>query len=80
MILELVPGKPYVYEVPFNHKMVNLIFKGDLQKHLLSEVAWPDTGRQEKFYFQNPSVCMIFNVGELSLVEYGSNAILASVR
>ena len=25
-------------------------------------------------------VCMVFNAGELSLIEYGSNEILATVR
>ena len=41
---------------------------------------WPDTGGNEKFYFDNSSVCMIFNAGELTLVEYGINDILGSVR
>lgn len=41
---------------------------------------WPDTGGNEKFYFDNDSVCMIFNAGELTLVQYGINDILGSVR
>ena len=41
---------------------------------------WPNSGRNEKFYFDNANVCLIFNVGELSLVEYGENKILGSVR
>ncbi|CAG0880914.1 unnamed protein product [Cyprideis torosa] len=53
---------------------------GDLQKNLLSEVNWKNTGGNEKLYFDNDNVCMIFNAGELSLVEYGSNEILGSVR
>jgi intraflagellar transport protein 172 len=53
---------------------------GDLQKNLLSEVIWTSTGGNEKFYFENENVCMIFNAGELSLVEYGNNEILGSVR
>ncbi|XP_046660390.1 intraflagellar transport protein 172 homolog isoform X2 [Homalodisca vitripennis] len=53
---------------------------GDLQRNLLSEVPWPDTGRLERFYLDNPNVCLIFNAGELSLVEYGTNEILGSVR
>ena len=56
------------------------ILLGDLQRNLLSEVQWPNTGRNEKFYFDNPTVCLIFNAGELSLVEYGENDILGSVR
>ncbi|KAK7792281.1 hypothetical protein R5R35_013312 [Gryllus longicercus] len=53
---------------------------GDLQRNLLSEVLWPNSGHHEKFYFDNPNVCLIFNAGELSLVEYGDNEILGSVR
>lgn len=55
-------------------------FSGDLQRNLLSEVGWPDSGSQEKFYLDNPNVCLIFNAGELTLVEYGNDEILASVR
>ncbi|CAH1397619.1 unnamed protein product [Nezara viridula] len=53
---------------------------GDLEKNLLSEVGWQDSDRKEKFYLDNPNVCMIFNAGELTLVEYGNNDILVSVR
>jgi intraflagellar transport protein 172 len=56
------------------------ILLGDLQRNLLSEVLWTSSGRNEKFYFDNPTVCFIFNAGELSLVEYGENEILGSVR
>jgi len=56
------------------------ILLGDLQHNLLSEVLWANSGRNEKFYFDNPNVCLIFNAGELSLVEYGQNDILGSVR
>jgi len=28
---------------------------------------------KEKYDFSNPSICMIFNAGELTLVEYGDN-------
>ncbi|XP_055910125.1 intraflagellar transport protein 172 homolog [Eupeodes corollae] len=52
----------------------------DLTRNLVSEVPWSITGRHERFYFENPTVCLIFNVGELSLVEYGENQILGSVR
>lgn len=55
-------------------------FAGDLERNLLSEIMWPNSGRNEKFYFDNVNVCLIFNVGELSLVEYGENEILGSVR
>ncbi|KAJ8009128.1 hypothetical protein DPEC_G00085660 [Dallia pectoralis] len=53
---------------------------GDLLSNKLSEVAWPGSGGNEKFFFENETVCMIFNAGELTLVEYGSNDILGSVR
>ena len=54
---------------------------GDLQKNLLSEIQWGSSmGGNEKFYFENANVCMIFNAGELSLVEYGKNEVLGSVR
>ena len=47
---------------------------------IVLEIMWSDTGGNEKFYFDNSSVCMIFNAGELTLVEYGINDILGSVR
>uniref|UniRef100_A0A3B3Z6D5 Intraflagellar transport protein 172 homolog n=1 Tax=Poecilia mexicana TaxID=48701 RepID=A0A3B3Z6D5_9TELE len=53
---------------------------GDLLTNKLSEVPWPGSGGNEKFFFENESVCMIFNAGELSLVEYSNNEILGSVR
>ncbi|XP_056873005.1 intraflagellar transport protein 172 homolog [Takifugu flavidus] len=53
---------------------------GDLLTNKLSEVSWPGSGGNEKFYFDNETVCMIFNAGELSLVEYGNNEVLGSVR
>ena len=49
-------------------------------RNLLSEIQWSSSGGNEKFYFENATVCMIFNAGELSLVEYGKNEILGSVR
>lgn len=52
----------------------------DLTRNLSSEVAWAASGRHEKFYFENANVCLIFNAGELSLVEYGESIILGSVR
>lgn len=53
---------------------------GDLTSCRLSEVAWGESGGNEKFYFETESACMIFNVGELTLVEYGTNEVLGSVR
>ncbi|XP_061559670.1 LOW QUALITY PROTEIN: intraflagellar transport protein 172 homolog [Phycodurus eques] len=53
---------------------------GDMLANKLSEVAWPGGGGNEKLFFENESVCMIFNAGELSLVEYSDNQVLCSVR
>eukprot|EP01062_Namystynia_karyoxenos_P065890 TRINITY_DN59944_c0_g1_i1.p1 TRINITY_DN59944_c0_g1~~TRINITY_DN59944_c0_g1_i1.p1 ORF type:complete len:1796 (+),score=840.25 TRINITY_DN59944_c0_g1_i1:110-5389(+) len=52
---------------------------GALATCKLSEVQWLSEGH-EKFVFDNPQVCMIFNAGELALVEYGRNEILGSCR
>jgi intraflagellar transport protein 172 len=56
------------------------ILLGDMSRNLLSEVPWVSPHGSEKFSFDNPAVCLIFHAGELSLVEYGNNNILASVR
>uniref|UniRef100_A0A8B9J8B1 Intraflagellar transport 172 n=1 Tax=Astyanax mexicanus TaxID=7994 RepID=A0A8B9J8B1_ASTMX len=53
---------------------------GDLGCNKLSEVVWQGSGGNEKFFFENETVCMVFNAGELTLVEYGNNEILGSVR
>jgi intraflagellar transport protein 172 len=52
---------------------------GDLESCKLSEVPWSGSG-SERFIFENPAVCMVYNAGELSLVEYGRNEILGSAR
>ncbi|XP_031437803.1 intraflagellar transport protein 172 homolog isoform X2 [Clupea harengus] len=58
----------------------NTLLLGDLISNKLSEVAWQGSGGNEKFFFENETVCMIFNAGELTLVEYGNNEVLGSVR
>jgi intraflagellar transport protein 172 len=35
----------------------------------LSEIPWANAGGNERYYFENANVCMIFNAGELSLVS-----------
>ncbi|KAJ3395502.1 hypothetical protein HDU92_005616 [Lobulomyces angularis] len=55
------------------------LLMGDLASCKLSEISWIGSGN-EKFYFENPRACMVFNAGELSLVEYGVNEILGSCR
>ncbi|XP_050517357.1 intraflagellar transport protein 172 homolog [Diabrotica virgifera virgifera] len=52
----------------------------DLLRNLLSEVPWNNSGHNEKFYFENANVCLVFNAGELTLIEYGDNDVLCSVR
>jgi len=52
---------------------------GDLETFKLSEVQWQSPG-SEKFVFDNPSVCLVYHAGELSLIEYGNNEPLGSVR
>lgn len=55
------------------------ILIGDLATCKLSEIPWTGSGK-EKYYFENPLICMVFNAGELSLVEYGVNEVLGSCR
>ncbi|KAI3378372.1 hypothetical protein SNEBB_000136 [Seison nebaliae] len=57
----------------------NTLILGDIQTKLLSEVAW-ESCANEKFYFDNPTLAMVFASGELSLIEYGLQEITASVR
>eukprot|EP00762_Andalucia_godoyi_P003650 ANDGO_00724.mRNA.1 Intraflagellar transport protein 172 len=55
------------------------LLMGDLASCKLSEIPWNGSGN-ERFYFDNPAVCMIYNAGELTIIEYGRNEILGSVR
>lgn len=55
------------------------LLMGDLDSAQLSEVPWHSSG-SEKFFFDNPSVCMVFAAGELSLIEYGRNELLGCCR
>ncbi len=55
------------------------IIMGDLEQDKTSEIMWRGSGN-EKFDFSNPNVCMIFNAGELTLVEYGNNEPLGTCR
>ncbi|XP_041496083.1 intraflagellar transport protein 172 homolog [Microtus oregoni] len=45
-----------------------------------SQIALQGSGGNEKYFFENENVCMIFSAGELTLVEYGSNDSLGSVH
>ena len=35
---------------------------------------------KEKYDFSNPNICMVFNAGELTLIEYGDNEPLGTCR
>lgn len=44
------------------------IIVGDTESKLVSEIPWRGSGN-EKYDFSNEGVCMIYNAGELILVE-----------
>lgn len=52
---------------------------GNIENCKLSEILWHGSG-DEKFLLDNPSICKIYDQGELALVEYGCNDILATVQ
>lgn len=52
---------------------------GDIDGVKLSEIQWHGNGK-EKFNFDNPAVCVVYYAGEVTLVEYGQNDVLGSVR
>jgi intraflagellar transport protein 172 len=56
------------------------LLMGDLVTCKLSEVQWNSSAGHEKFFFDNPQVCMVYHAGELTLVEYGRNDILGVCR
>ena len=52
---------------------------GDLLSNKMSEIPWRGSGN-EKFDFSNESICMVFNAGELTVIEYGNNEPLGTCR
>ena len=58
---------------------MDTILVGDMETGKMSEIPWRGSGN-EKFDFSNPNVCMIFNAGELSILEYGLNEVIGSCR
>lgn len=52
----------------------------DIELNLMSEILWTEKSGAEKFFFEYAGVCLIFCAGELTIVEYGKNEILGSVR
>eukprot|EP00736_Rhodelphis_marinus_P012459 Rmarinus@m.5702 len=55
------------------------LLMGNLESCRLSEVQWSNGGG-EKYFFDDPQLCMVYKAGELSIVEYGSHEILGSCR
>jgi intraflagellar transport protein 172 len=53
---------------------------GDLETLKVSEIPWRGVELGEKFIFDNPSACVIHCTGELSIVEYGIDDILGTIR
>jgi intraflagellar transport protein 172 len=52
---------------------------GDFEANNTSKIMWRGAG-SEKYDFSSPNLCMIFNAGELTLVEYGKNEPLGICR
>ncbi|XP_076232501.1 intraflagellar transport protein Oseg2 [Calliopsis andreniformis] len=61
-------------------RTANTLLLADIELNLISEIPWEDKGNNEKFFFEYPRVCLIFCAGELTIVEYGNNEPLGSVR
>ena len=57
----------------------NTLLLGDMESCKLSEIPWRGSGN-EKYDFSNPNICMVFNAGELFIVEYGVNDIIGTCR
>eukprot|EP00760_Papus_ankaliazontas_P035970 PhM_4_TR811/c0_g1_i1/m.62923/K19676/IFT172; intraflagellar transport protein 172 len=55
------------------------VLLGDLQTCKLSEIQW-QMNSINRIFFDNPQVCMLFQMGELCLVEYGRNEVLGTCR
>lgn len=55
------------------------LLMGCLETCKLSEVPWNGDGN-EKFFFENEKVCMVYFAGELLIVEYGRNEVLGVCR
>eukprot|EP00080_Pristionchus_pacificus_P016971 PDM76991.1 osm-1 [Pristionchus pacificus] len=51
----------------------------ELDQGRFSEIEWT-SGGNEKFYFDNANVCLIVNVGEITIVEYGTDGPVGWIR
>jgi intraflagellar transport protein 172 len=62
------------------------LLAGDLESCRLSEVPWESLGDESdpltrpRFYFESPSVAMVYRSGELTLIEYGRTEVLGQCR
>ena len=52
---------------------------GDLETNRCSEFEWRGGGN-ERFDMKNQNLCLIFNAGEVSVIEFGRNEILGTFR
>lgn len=52
---------------------------GDLKTDKCSEFEWRGGGN-ERFDMKNSNLCLIFNAGEVSIIEFGRNEILGTFR
>eukprot|EP00249_Psilotum_nudum_P001281 c13669_g1_i1 orf=793-1455(+) len=55
------------------------LLMGNLESYKLSEIPWHGSG-MEVFLVEYPAVCMIYDKGELCIVEYGHNDVLGRFR
>ncbi|GMT33310.1 hypothetical protein PFISCL1PPCAC_24607, partial [Pristionchus fissidentatus] len=51
----------------------------ELDQGRFSEIDWTGGGN-EKFYFDNANVCLVVNVGEITIVEYGTDGAIGWIR
>ena len=52
----------------------------DLNTGKVSEIQWHGDGQHEKFYFDTNNAALVSYAGELSVIEYGNDEVIASVR
>lgn len=57
----------------------NTLLLGDIETGKISEIEW-DNDCTEKFIFDNPYACVIYFAEEITIVEYGIDDTLGSVR
>ena len=53
---------------------------GDMETLKLSEIQWRGNGTEKMIFDTTPLACVIYFAGEISIIEYGINEILGSIR